>query len=175
MRTKRAVKYYKMKQNNMKQKKAIINNVFVFLLSFIVIAFVGFLVTKFVLTFSNDVDNRINIKFYDDLKSDYKSVYESYGSEKVLEYKLNSNVEEVCFISRASCIADLNLSAQKIDSMNISYLGGENIAIFDSNDIVSSDTIGSFSGMCECLKPKKSRIKIIMENNQNSVIINKIE
>ena len=63
----------------MRSKKGQINQVFVYILSAFVIAFIGFVVVKFVVSFTGDAQTIAEQKFYDTIEDDYESVYRTYG------------------------------------------------------------------------------------------------
>ncbi len=157
------------------ERKAQTNQVFVYLLSIILILFAGFLVTKFILTFSSDVDSRIESKIYTDLEKDFKTVYSTYGSEKVLKYRLTSNIDNICFISNSDCINELNLNDNSKSSLEMVFESGDNVALFNKEDIISSKNIGNFivedNNGCLCIKPKNSLFEIILENKRNQVYL----
>ena len=155
-------------------KKAQINQVFVYILSVIIILFVGFLVTKFITAFLSDADSIAEAKFFSTLENDYKDVFETYGSEEVLPYKVSGDVAEICFVSSLSCVDSVDLPDNKKDSLNGTILGGDNVVIFDKDDILSSKDIGKFTAAnngCFCIKPLNSRFELVIENDRNEVLI----
>ena len=115
-----------MKLNN----KAQVNQIFVYIMSIIIVLFIGFLVTKFVFTFSSDAQNRASYAIYDTLKTDYKDIYQTYGSEKVLKYKISSDVNEICFISDVNSIDNL-------------------VAVFSKNGCISKVDISIVNSTCD--------------------------
>lgn len=155
------------------QKKAQMNKVFVYLLSIIMILFVGFLVTKFIMTFSSDVSSRADSKLYDDIERDFQEVYTTYGSEKVYDYKVSSSIRNVCFVERPECIEGLNVSQRLKEELNVTVQAGDNVAVFDSDGIVNSQDIGTFKVEegCFCTQPRNDVITIVYENRRNEVFI----
>lgn len=162
----------------MRQKKAQINKVFVYLLSLIIILFVGFLVVKFIMTFTSDVDKRTDSAIYKSMQNDFATVYRTYGAEKFFKYKVSSQVENICFISDINCIDDStiigdDLNQASIESLKIVYQAGDNVVIFGKDDIINSQNIGSFKVKdgCLCIKPNNNLLNLVFENNQNQVWI----
>lgn len=155
-------------------KKSQINQVFVYLTSIILILFVGFLVYKFVASFNGSVNTKIETQIYKDLKNDFISVYQTYGSQKVLKYKLTQDVKQICFVSKQCDTTTLtNLNNDEKDSLKQIINSGNNIALFSNDGIINSHNIGKFTptNNCFCAEPKNEYIKLIMENNKNVVYI----
>lgn len=155
-------------------KKAQTNKVFVYLLSIIIILFVGFLVTKFIMTFSSNIEGRAETVIYDNLRDDYKTVYRTYGAEKFYNYKLSSQSEYICFINSIDCIGSIpELNDASKENLNISVKSGHNVALFTKDDIINSQNIGKFqvANGCLCIKPIQGKISLIFRNEQNKVII----
>lgn len=160
------------------KKKAQINQVFVYIFSIIIILFAGFLVSKFIFTFSDDVEKRAESKFYTDFEQNYYAVYTTYGSEKIFNYKVSSDVEYVCFIQKSDCIASLNIydNVANIDSSTITalYDAGDRILMFDKDDIINSNKPKygfELNQGCICIKPNAGRFELIMSNIRNKVYI----
>jgi hypothetical protein len=158
----------------MKNKKSQINQIFVYILSAMIIVFVGFLVTKFVLAFTSDAQDRVTFKIFDEIKTDYNDIYRTYGSEKVLDYKVPSNVNLICFVSKRECISSLNeiSDEMKID-LNLTYGAGDNVVIFDGVGIKATDSLNSFETNegCFCVKPNNGFFELLFENRRNVVYI----
>lgn len=158
----------------MSDKKAQINQVFVYIMSIILILFVGFLVTKFVITFSGDVEERADSKLFNDLQKDFDSVYRTYGSEKVLDYRITS--DKVCFVQESSCINSIsNLDANQKQELSAVFDGGDNVVLFDDVGIVNSANLGDFivkdSG-CKCFDVDSGGVfTVVIQNNKNDVYI----
>lgn len=153
-------------------KNAQVNQIFVYIMSIIIVLFIGFLVTKFVFTFSSDAQNRASYAIYDTLKTDYKDIYQTYGSEKVLKYKISSDVNEICFISDTNSIDNLELDSSVKEDMKLITESGDNIIIL-SDGIKNSDNIGKFnidSGSF-CITPNNGYFTLVFENRRNSVYI----
>lgn len=153
-------------------KKAQVNQIFVYISSIMVILFLGFLVSKFVFTFSNDAQDRASFKIYDTLKVDYNDIYQTYGSEKVLQYKVNNEVKEICFISDTNSIDNLDVEEVTRDDMKIIAESGDNIIILNEG-IKNSDNIGSFivNEGSFCIKPNNGYFTLVLSNNKNKVYI----
>jgi len=161
-----------------KNKKSQTNQFFVYILSIIIILFVGFLVVKFIIAFTGDTEKAQNSKIYNDLEKDFKTVYTTYGAEKVLKYRLSSNVKQICFISKSNCINSLtNLTSDQRNDSKIIFSSGNNVILFGEETIINSQNIGNFEvggNGCLCLEIKNNLFSIIMENNRNEVYIKKI-
>lgn len=158
------------------KKKTQINQIFVYILSIIIIVFVGFLVTKFIISFTSTAQERAEAKIYTDLQRDFQTVYRTYGSEKTYTYKVSSKITEICLIQTSSCIQDLNLPEQKKEELNTIITSKDNAAIFDQNGIISSNNIGTFKikEQCLCLTPKNGYFTLNFENIRNEVWINQV-
>ena len=159
-----------------KTKKSQINKIFVYILSIILIVFVGFLVIKFIVSFGNDVSNRESVKIYTELRGNFQEVYTTYGAEKVLKYRLPKNVEEICFISSSSCIDDIgNLSKSEKETLKTIFNASDNVAQFGEDGIINSQNIGHFivsqNNGCYCVHPKNQYFKIILDNINNKVYL----
>lgn len=160
----------------MKSKKGVFNNVFVYLLSIVIVVFCGFLVMKFVLNFSGDAKTAIENNVLDELKSTQEHVYSTFGSESIEVFRFSSEVEMVCFVEK-SCNSTLisNLNTNQKNSLNSIIEGSDNVALFDNSDIISSSNIGEFKVQnptgCFCVKPKNNRVNLIFSNERNVVYI----
>ncbi len=169
---------------NKKQKKAQFDQVFVYLFSIIVIVFAGFLVTKFVKGFFDDTDKIMENEFYEKFEKDFETVYGTYGSEKIYKYKVNGNIEYVCFVSASNCIADMavvtEVSAELEDEITMMFTDTNvNIMMFDKDNILNSRNTKKFivdtenTGQCLCIKPNNGYFELIFENIDNKVHIAK--
>ena len=152
-------------------KKAEVTQIFVYLVSIIIILFAGFLVTTFIVNFMSDTEIRTNTVFVSEIKSTYDSVLREWNSERSSSYSVSRSITQVCFISQTPCQedkAELNLFGE----------GGDNIVLFDSNGPILSDNIGEFmlsdSKDCECFIPINSRINIKIENQRNTIRIDEV-
>lgn len=166
-----------MKLNN----KAVVDKVFVMVFSIIIVGFAGFLVMKFVISFSDDTDLRLQNEFYEKLEHDYNLVYKTYGAEKVLKYKVHSDVKYVCFVSNKQCINDLEYIEDEITNFDLETLStlveaNDNIVMYDDTDVMNSYNIGEYSSNdgCFCVKPIRGSFDLILENSRNQVYINQI-
>jgi hypothetical protein len=162
----------------MNNKKAVINQIFVYLMSTIAILFVGFLVTKFVIAFTSDSKDVIEDKFFTGLEYDVNQVASRYGSEDILEYKLNSEIKHVCFISEPACAADLvDTNELPIEENEILILSeNSNLLIFKEDGISSDknlakyDTLGAANN-CFCVEPNNGKFNLLIENKKNKLHI----
>jgi len=166
-------------RNKINNKKGVVDKVFVYIFSIVIIAFCGFLVTKFVYTFMNDVDTKINQEFYEKVEKDYTTVYRTQGSEKTLKYKVHEDVEYVCFLPNLNCIDkvdDILKSVENYDNVSLSKMieSGKNIITYDKNDIINSRKINTYTSDkgCFCIKPKLGKFELTFENRRNKVVIN---
>ena len=159
-------------------KKGQVNQVFIYLVSIIIVVFIGFLVTKFISTFSGDVETRLDSKIYESLKTDYGEVYRTFGSEEVNDYRLSGDVRLACFVNRVDqrCLDDVN-SYDDInydpENFNLTVEGGDNVILFDKNGIGGSTNIGSFivENNCLCISPVNRKLSLVFENKNNDVYI----
>jgi len=160
-------------------RKAQTNQVFVYILSIILILFVGFLVIKFISSFSSDTQDVKNLKTLKQLKKDFQSVYIKYDSEKVLNYGVSSEVRNICFISKSSCINSLtNLSSSQREDLKTIFDSGENMIFLGDSKIIIKENIGDFiatNNGCLCLEIKNNIFTIMMRNNKNKVYLSKLE
>ncbi len=157
--------------------KAQINQIFVYILSVIIILFIGFIVVKFISGFS-DAPNELQLeKTFDNIKDDYDEIYVNYGDEISTSYKTANQINYVCFIQKEECIDNLDeLSDTQKESLKTVFKAGDNIIQFDSNDIVASDNLNKFfvKEECMCAQTRANSIRIIIENRKNDIwIINK--
>jgi len=159
----------------MNSKKAQINQVFVYLLSIIMILFIGFLVIKFIYSFSNDTENSLDVKFFNKIDKDYLKVYSSYGSEETFSYKVSSKIELICFANKIDHCESIktNISDMAYSNFNLSLNSKKQIALFDKLGILNSKKLGKFNVLndCLCVKPKNGRFKLFFENIKNKVTL----
>lgn len=158
----------------MKTKKAAINQVFVYIMSTIVILFVGYLVVKFTVAFSSDSQTVIEDKFYSGLENDIRRVASRYGSEELYNYKITSQITNLCFVSEKSCTN--SLSNLPLEPSEIELLAeNSNFLIFDKDGIIAERKINSFksdsNNGCFCVKPNNGNFKLLVENRKNTVFI----
>jgi hypothetical protein len=157
-----------------KNKKGQINQVFIYLVSILIIAFVGFLVVKFVYFFLNDTNERTNYKIYDDLDKDYNKIYSTYGSERIFKYYLSDNIESICFIDSLNCINSLNLDSNLSSQIKTIFNSGDNVMLIEKgNNVLNSHKLGQFKG-CFCENVSNNYISIMITNNDNVVYIKNI-
>lgn len=160
-----------------KNSKAQTNQIFVYLLSIMIILFAGFLVTKFIISFSSDADSRQNSEVYSKMSNDFERVYTTYGSERVLTYIVSNKIENVCFVTKSSSctLSNTGLNQASLDNLNVTFESGDNVALFSNKDLLGSGNIGKLYSTendgCFCIKPKNNRIKYILNNNRNKVYL----
>lgn len=160
-------------------RKGQINRVFMYIFSIIVIVFAAYLVGNFVFTFSSDTDERAQIEFYKTLERDYDSVYRSFGSQKIYDYRLSNSITQVCFVAQNTCTSSLSLPENNLYSeINTIVSTGDNVILLERDNIDSSRSIGEFNfpdsqSQCQCINLSNSRFSLIMENSNNEVIFNK--
>ncbi len=163
----------------MNKKKGQINQIFVYILSIIMILFVGFLVTNFIISFTSDVENSKEAKIYQNLKIDYQKIYTNWGSEKIFSYQTSNDKNILCFIDKIDNLSTENckyLSNEQIDLIReLSSLN--NIFLFGENNFFNSHEIGKFEtdSHCLCIKSISNKFQIFMENKRNKVIISDIK
>ncbi len=157
-------------------KKGDINQVFTYLLSTIIVLFVGFLVVKFVTGFTSDTENRFEVKFYDNFELIYNQVHKEWNSEKIQTFRLNSKIKEVCFMQN-ECSGTLG-DSNKENTLSELQSTGDNIAIFDEVGIRSSSRVGEFfievdntQVNCVCRKLTGSSLEILLRNQRNEVYL----
>lgn len=164
----------------MKQNKAQVNQVFVYVFSIIIIVFAGFLVIKFVSTFTKDTDTRLEHAFYNQFEEDFYTVYTSYGSEKVYSYKVSTYVKLVCFMSSNSSIINLEEDLENevanvgLDALYTLYDSGVRIVMFDQDTIINKhnpDKPFNVKGGSFCMIPKNNKFTLLFENIKNQVHI----
>jgi hypothetical protein len=162
----------------MNNKKAVINQIFVYLMSTIAILFVGFLVTKFIVAFTADSKDVIEDKFFSGLEQDVSKIASRYGSEEILDYKLNQEIKNVCFVPNSACAADLVATNKlPIQENEITLLAeNANFLIFKEDGISSDKTINQYSSesagnTCFCIQPNNGKFTLLIENKKNKVWI----
>ncbi len=161
----------------MKNKKAVINQVFVYLMSTIAILFVGFLVTKFILAFTSDSKDIVYTKFVSGFEHDVKEVSSRYGSEEIIKYKLDSEVTNVCFVSALSCDTDdlIDIYELPIEESEMSILAEtSNLLVFNEDGVLLEEKIYTSTGKwygCLCVVPKNTKFTLLLENIKNVVWI----
>lgn len=162
----------------MNNKKAVINQVFVYIMSTIAIIFVGVLVTKFIIALQTDTKAIIEDKFYSGLDNDLKQVAARYGSEEILEYKLGSEIKNVCFVSTPSCADQDFITNNKlnIEENELQILSeNANLLIFNEDGISTEKNLIKYSSSvgngCFCIKPDNNRFELLLENRKNKLFI----
>jgi len=159
----------------MKNKKAVINQIFVYIMSTIVVVFVGFLVVKFIIAFTADSEDVILEKFYTTLENDIKQVSSRYGSEELYDYKITQKVVNVCFIPDSSCSQSLiTPNDLPIESTEIQALSqNSNFLIFDKEGIISTRILKEYNSVpeCFCIKTDFGKFSLLIENKKNKIWI----
>lgn len=159
--------------------KGQINKIFVYVLSIIMVVFIGYIVIKFIAAFTSDTQDIITNKFFEEIEKDHKTTLTTYGSEKIMTYRVKDDITAICFAT-STCNFDNqelnntlnNISSTAAEEFRLSVENGENILMFDDVGITNTRKIDKFtiSNGCTCIKPKQSRIEIIMENKRSDVI-----
>jgi hypothetical protein len=161
-------------------QKGQINKVFVYLLSVIMILFVGFLVSQFIFTFQDDVKADVINRIYETIERDQEAVYQSYGSERTFDYRVPDRFKTVCFVSDVdACFSaggpDLNVEEPIPETLEeIIRAGGENSVMFsETNSVLSSRQLQQFetSDGCFCTVPTGNRFTLTYENRRNTLWI----
>ena len=162
----------------MNNKKAVINQIFVYLMSTIAILFVGFLVTKFIIAFTADSKDVIEDKFFSGLEHDVSQVASRYGSEEILDYKINKEIKNICFVPNSICaeglVAANNLPIQENEITILSE--NSNFLIFKEDGISSDKVIKQYNSEsagndCFCIQPNNGKFTLLIENKKNKVWI----
>lgn len=171
------------KNCNKTNKKGQMNKIFIYLLSIIMIVFIGFLVAKFIGLFSENVNTVTENKFYNEFEKNFNIVYTTSGSEKFYKYKVSQEVHLVCFVSKKACIQNVpelnnnNLPLGVNDSIAELADNKHNIVMLDKNDILNSRSIPNINieenGGCFCINPKQGYFDLLFENIRNKVWISK--
>lgn len=169
------------------EKKSDVNRIFLFLLSIMVVVFAGFLVIKFISSFTNTQSSATDITFIKDLNSVYNDVYKNYGGEQLFSNRVSSKIKVICFIPENrneskdnEAIKLLNESVKRFSENNFKTLltTDSNIFIYSKNDLISDERIGKFYTKNEktlCIEPKNRMIDIYIENLKNKVYLQKKE
>jgi hypothetical protein len=169
----------------MNSKKADINMVFVYVTSIVIIAFVGYLVVGFIGNLGSDVADAQEQQFFNDFRSVFLPVYQSFNSEKVQEFKFPKKITLVCiFDSTNSDVSQVTFPDTMInDSENLKFLieNNENLAIFDKNGLIQSSSIEqeftiehldtTQPGGILCFEPINQRQSLFLENRRNDIVI----
>lgn len=161
----------------MNNKKAQMNQVFVYIMSIMVILFVGFLVTKFIMGYTEDTGAIVEQKFFERLEKDYRDVYKRYGSEEIVDYRVTSKVKNICFSKTPTCdfsSFDLPIEASELEIL----FDTSNIGLFDKDGVLTAKNIGEFevegSG-CFCIGTESSKFTLKIENKKNTVWISEVK
>lgn len=151
-------------------KKAQVNQMFVYLVSIILIVSAGFLVVNFVFSFTADTQLATDGKFYSQIEKDLNLVFVQYDSERSFTYSLSNNIEYVCFINSGCDTSSLSVDSNQA---NVVMQTDDNLALFDNSGIVSSSFIGNFKieDNCQCFKPNNRRLELFFQNIRNDVHI----
>jgi len=164
----------------MNKKKAQVNKVFVFAISLIVIGFVVLLAGKFIGSFANDSENKIDVDFLNDIKNDYTKTLKSYSSEREGKYRLTNKINLVCFTpksqDRDKCIEDLKISKDNVSGYDKTSLEtvmqDNNMILYSKDDIAYQNNLGEYNvDKCFCAKPKAGKIQLFFQNIKHEVMI----
>lgn len=163
-------------QYSFHSRRGDVQQVFVYLFSIIIISFAGFLVVQFIGVFTEDVDSRTDIVFFDRVSSAYDGVAKEWNSEKLETFRVTDNTEYACFMEPSCDTSTLPVDADTLDTV---IEGEDNIALFSSNEnLIQSGSIGSFQTQddCFCIDSENitnNRFELFIENRRNDVHINK--
>ncbi|MCA9486049.1 MAG: hypothetical protein H6500_04065 [Candidatus Woesearchaeota archaeon] len=160
------------------EKKAEIHTVFIFILSIIMILFIGYLVTKFTLTFVEDKEMRENSLIYTHLRADIEKVASNYGSEKFAEYKVSSKAQYLCVASQSFCSPEGTLLPEStLEKIQVLYETGSNVVLLDNSAILTHNKIENINAdpACFCVKISKGIIKLFIENRNNKVFVTPLD
>ncbi|MFW5704673.1 MAG: hypothetical protein ACOCXG_02415 [Nanoarchaeota archaeon] len=155
-----------------------INQVFIYAVSLIVVAFVAWLAFKFIFGFTGAAEDRQDIILYNQLETDYKSVFTEYGSQKEFTYKTTPEVKFVCFAQDG--VTNPADSCEGLDeNLGVEFAAvidaDDNVAVFGAERILHSDNMGDFKvdndKGCICFEPKNNRFSVLFENRRNVVWI----
>lgn len=154
-------------------KKSQINQIFVYLLSIILVVFAGYLVLNFIFTFKNDSTARQDAIVYNSIKDDFKAVYRNFGSEESATYTVSSKVSNVCFFDSNCNISSIISSGDIADQLDTISQSGNNIALVNLREeaIISSQSIEEGFIACFCAKVEQNKFKLYFENIRNQVHI----
>jgi len=158
----------------MNKKKAQVNKVFVFAISLIVIGFVVLLAGKFIGSFANDSENKIDVDFLNDIKNDYTKTLKSYSSEREGKYRLTNKINLICFTPKSqdqnTCIEQIkgsidgNVSGYNEESLK-TIMRDNNMVLYSKDDIAYQNNLGEYNvEKCFCIKPKSGIIKLFFQN-----------
>lgn len=165
------IKLDKLKRNKI-GNKAQINQIFVYLVSIIIIAFAGFMVAKFIFSFGDDVDERANNKFYSDIDADFQSVFRNYGSGEVKTYTVAKTNNLVCFFGNSCNISNLlGPSTEVLEELLKISDSGESIVLLENEIVISSGKISEEFYGCFCEKIIQGKFSLNYENSKNDVYI----
>lgn len=155
--------------------KAAINQVFVYLLSIIMIAFIGFLVINFISTFLSDAEGSINNKFYNEFEQVYDSVFKEWGSERTYSFTLSSQVDKVCLIQTTCNGANTGLVSDdpRLSDLQTIQATGNDVVLLSASGIMSSQEIGDLNvdGGCSCYDLIDRRLELTFTNLRNEVYV----
>ena len=152
-----------------KNKKADINQIFVYLVSMMIIVFVGYLGVSFSLGFFKTVDTYEDGKLLDDIKKDYEKISIGYGEFFSGDYKLKLEVKQVCFFEKKNVD---NINGIKVfDILN----SNSNVIFFDDTKILQTEFIGEFkvenTEKYFCVNNVNNNLKLEWENKKNKVFL----
>lgn len=154
-------------------KKADINQVFIYLVSILIVAFIGFLVIQFVSTFSSDTQARADSQFYSTFEKVHERTAQQWNSEKIQEFRVSQEVEHICFLTPQCDEEDLDIDEALKHFIPTLIDGGDNVIMFSQDDIINSRSMPSFNleEDCTCIQTVDRRISLLFENNRNQVYI----
>lgn len=158
-------------------KKAQINQMFVYLVSIIVIVFAGFLVVNFISTFTQDTQLAGDTKFYEQMQRDFQRVFTQYDSEQLHTYSFSNEIQYVCLLDQRCDTSTLPSEGLDIQEVETILQTQDNVALFDDTGLMSSYYIGEFLAEdgCSCYQPNNNRLELFFRNQRNDVYIRKLE
>lgn len=149
-------------------KKAQVNQIFIFVFTILIIVFCGFVVLKFVGALNNDVGDRITKDLLLKIEIDILSIQNEFNSEGLHTYKIPGKVQTISFLTPA---CSLNLSYKS--SFESSY---HIVLLDDTNQVLDFLEIPEFGITNGCLEiSDKETISLAFKNNRNKITIEYIQ
>ncbi len=152
--------------NFLKIKKGDVSVVFIYVVSIIIIAFTGFLVIKFIISFSNISEDSTITVFYDKFSESYNKIKVKYGGMEGKKFKLLNKITKVCLIEDTK-----ECNSEVLKSLD----NTANIVLYENENIYDTKKIGNFkllNSKCLCKNLTDSKkIEVIFENKKNKVYL----
>lgn len=137
--------------------------IFVFILAAIVIGIIVLIGFRGVQQIVSSGDETAKAAFLTEIRNDVASYQRLRGSSKVFEYRLPSEVDEICFFS-----GEIPPSGKEV---LINY-EEENLFLFDGDDIVQAENIGPVNA-ATCMNIT-GKLKIRITGQGNGVTIARV-